>query len=711
MTTAGISKNVFKEEAYELLTELESSLLELEERSGDTNLIGRVFRAMHTIKGSGAMFGFDNIAKFTHEVETVFDIVRSGKLAVTKELIDLTLASRDLIRSMLDASDSGEPVDETKGKDIVAALKKIAGRGNGSADGASKPEGEKRPEIPEDTEEETTYRIRFKPPKDIYLRGINPLMMLEEIRQLGECRVVAQTCDVPLLDDFEPDYNYVFWDIILTTKHSVNKIRDVFIFIIDDSEIKIDAIFRANNFDGNEECKKLGEILVERGDLLQEDLQKILSEHKKLGEKLVEAGLVRPDSVQSALAEQQHLNKMREKHQAVENTASMRVPAAKLDTLVNLVGELVTVHARLNQAATRTQDPEMLSVVEDVERLMWELRDNTMSIRMLAIGTTFSRFKRLVRDLSLELGKDIDLATEGAETELDKTVLDQLNDPLVHLIRNSIDHGIEQPEARKAAGKPGKGTILLSAVHSGANILIQIKDDGAGINKDAVRAKAVEKGLIKADSELSDKEIFSLIFAPGFSTSQKVTNVSGRGVGMDVVKRGIDALRGTIDISSVRDEGTTITIRLPLTLAIIDGFLVRVSGEHYVIPLSIVSECMELTSEHFARSHDKDIVDVRGGIVPYIRLRRRFGINDTEKPEIEHLVITEVDGSKVGFVADQIIGQHQTVIKSLGTVYKDVDGLSGATILGDGTVALILDIPRLVSQVVRDEAPAMAEEI
>lgn len=711
MTTAGISKNAFKEEAYELLTELESSLLELEERSGDTTLIGRVFRAMHTIKGSGAMFGFDNIAKFTHEVETVFDMVRSGKLTVTKELIDLTLASRDLIRSMLDASDGLGQADEEKSKDIITALKKISCSGSGSACAASVPELTGNLETPEDTEEETTYRIRFKPPKDIYLRGINPLMMLEEIRQLGECRVVAQTCDIPLLDDFEPDYNYVFWDIILTTKYSVNKIRDVFIFIVDDSEIKIDAIFRTNDFDGNEECKKLGEILVERGDLLQEDLQKILSEHKKLGEKLVEAGLVAPDSVQSALAEQQHINEIREKRQAVENAASMRVPAAKLDTLVNLVGELVTVHARLNQAAVRTQDTEILSVAEDVERLMWELRDNTMSIRMLAIGTTFSRFKRLVRDLSLELGKDIELATEGAETELDKTVLDQLNDPMVHLIRNSIDHGIELPDVREASGKPRKGTILLSAVHSGANILIRIKDDGSGIDKDAVRAKAVEKGLIKADSELTDKEIFSLIFAPGFSTSPKVTNVSGRGVGMDVVKRGIDALRGAIDISSVRDEGTTITIRLPLTLAIIDGFLVRVSGEHYVIPLSIVSECMELTSEHFARSHGKDIVDVRGGIVPYIRLRRRFGINDTEKPEIEHLVITEVDGSKVGFVADQIIGQHQTVIKNLGTVYKDVDGLSGATILGDGTVALILDIPRLVTQVVRAEAPAMAGDI
>ncbi|MBF0559700.1 MAG: chemotaxis protein CheA [Nitrospirae bacterium] len=711
MTTAGISTNAFKEEAYELLTELESSLLELEERPDDTNLIGRVFRAMHTIKGSGAMFGFDNIAKFTHEVETVFDIVRSGKLTVTKELIDLTLASRDLIRSMLDASDNGQQIDETRGRRIAASLQKIAGNGSGCAEEISMPEDKNQHEASEEEDEETTYRIRFKPPKDIYLRGINPLMMLEEIRQLGEYRIVAQTCDIPYLDEFEPDNCSVFWDIVLTTKHSINMIKDVFIFVADDSEIKIDVLFRANNFDGSEDCKKLGEILTERGDLSPEDLQKVLGEHKRLGEKLVEAGLVRPDAIQSALAEQQHINDIREKRQAAESASSMRVPAAKLDTLVNLVGELVTVHARLNQAAVRIQDTAILSVAEDVERLMWELRDNTMSIRMLTIGTTFSRFKRLVRDLSIELGKDIELATEGAETELDKTVLDQLNDPLVHLIRNSIDHGIELPDVREAAGKPRKGTILLSAVHSGANILIQIKDDGAGINKEAVRAKAVEKGLIKPDSDLPENEIFSLILAPGFSTSQKVTSVSGRGVGMDVVKRGIDALRGTIDISSIKDEGTTITIRLPLTLAIIDGFLVRVSGEHYVIPLSIVSECMELTREHFVRSHGKDMVNVRGGIVPYIRLRKQFGISDTDKPDIEHLVITEVDGSKIGFVSDQIIGQHQTVIKNLGTVYKDVDGLSGATILGDGTVALILDIPRLVSQVLRDEASVMATEI
>ncbi len=701
MTTMNISKDVFIEEANELLVDLENSLLALEERPDDTELIGRVFRAMHTIKGSGAMFGFDNIAKFTHEVETVFDMVRNGKLSVTKDLIDLTLAARDQIRNMLNEAGNGDAADETRNSKLVQSLKNIAGKGAGYTDEASKPEHVRRVEPPAE-EEERTYSIRFKPPKDIYLRGINPLSLLDEIGRLGDCKIVAQTCDIPFLDDYVVDYCYIFWDILLTTKHPLNAIKDIFIFIEDESEIKIEIISKEGHFETEGNSKKLGEILIERGDLKPEDLEKTLAEQRKLGEKLIDAGLVKPDAVQFALAEQQHIKEIREKRQAAETASSMRVPSAKLDSLVNLVGELVTVHARLNQAAERLQDAGMLSVAEDVERLMWELRDNTMSIRMLPIGTTFSRFKRLVRDLSLELGKDIELTTEGADTELDKTVIDQLNDPMVHLIRNSIDHGIEPPDMRKAAGKPGKGTILLSAVHSGANILIQIKDDGAGIDRDAVRTKAVERGLIKADAELSDKEIFSLIFSPGFSTSKQVTNISGRGVGMDVVKRGIDALRGTIDISSARGAGTTISIKLPLTLAIIDGLLVRMGEDHFVLPLSVVKECVELTKEDSAEAHGRHIANVRGRIIPYIKLRELFGINGTV-PDIEQIVITEIENSNIGFVVDQVIGEHQTVIKSLGRFYKNVEGVSGATILGDGTVALILDISRLLMVLEKEE--------
>ena len=325
-----------------------------------------------------------------------------------------------------------------------------------------------------------------------------------------------------------------------------------------------------------------------------------------------------------------------------------------------------------------------------------------MNIRMLAIGSTFTKFRRLVRDLSNDLGKEIEIETEGAETELDKTVIEKLNDPLVHLIRNSIDHGIEMPQERVAAGKPGKGTIHLSAQHSGAYVLIRIKDDGGGLNTAAIRAKAVEKGLVTEGQELSDKEIFALILAPGFSTAQRVTNVSGRGVGMDVVKQAIDALRGTIEIDSVPGTGTTITLRLPLTLAIIDGFLIKVGAEFFVIPLSSVAECMELTCNQASQAHGRNIVNLRGTVVPFIRLRDVFRI-EGESPAIEHLVITETEGGRIGIVADNIIGEHQTVIKNLGTMYRGVNCLSGATILGDGTVALIIDVQQISGEEIRKE--------
>jgi len=345
--------------------------------------------------------------------------------------------------------------------------------------------------------------------------------------------------------------------------------------------------------------------------------------------------------------------------------------------------------------------PEFLSIAEEVERLTVSLRDNTMSIRMLPIGTTFGNFKRAVRDLSSELGKEIELTTEGAETELDKTVIERLSDPLVHLIRNSIDHGIETPEVREAAGKPRCGTIHLSAVHSGAHVLIRIQDDGAGIDTGAVRAKAVEKGLIAPEAAPSDKELYALMFLPDFSTARKVTNVSGRGVGLDVVKKAIDALRGTIEISSARGAGATITLKLPLTLAIIDGFLTKIGSEHFIFPLSSVEECIELKRES-VKSNSRHLVNVRGHMVPYIRLREKFTV-EGDTPEIEQIVIVGEDGHRVGFTVDTVVGQHQTVLKSLGAFYKGVEGISGATILGDGTVALILDLPKLVGAAEREE--------
>ncbi|MEO5359801.1 MAG: chemotaxis protein CheA [Nitrospirota bacterium] len=693
-------KEAFKEEAAELLTELETSLLELEEHPTDEDLIGRVFRAMHTVKGSGAMFGFDDIAEFTHEVETAFDMVRNGKLAVTKELTNLTLRARDQIRTMIEASEGKATVDHKISKSIIDSLQLLTkGTAAGSPSGHEAAAQKPSKSASGDASHSVTYRIRFKPFADLFVTGTNPILLINELRQMGSCMVVAQIDAITRLEEFNPESCATYWDIILTTTLSTNAIKDVFIFVDDMCDLHVEIVDEEGEYDEAEGYMKLGEILAARGDVKIDELKKLLGKQKKVGEILVDAGIVDSGHIASALAEQQHIKEVREQRQKTTDTAaSIRVPSDKLDKLVDLVGELVTVQARLSQTAIVHGEATLTSISEEVERLTWELRDSTMSIRMLPIGSTFSKFKRLVRDLSIELGKEIQMTTDGAETELDKTVIEKLNDPLVHIIRNSIDHGIERPDVREAAGKPKMGTVHLSAGHSGANVLIKIEDDGAGLDKERILKKAIDNGLIAPDAELSEKEIFGMIFAPGFSTAQKITNVSGRGVGMDVVKKNIDALRGLVEVKSRKGSGTTITLRLPLTLAIIDGLLVKIANEVFVIPLAVVEECVELSKKDIERTHGRHVSNVRGILIPYIRLREHFVI-EAEEPEMEQIVITEVDDKKVGFVVDYVIGEHQTVIKSLGRVFKDIAGISGATILGDGTVALILDVPTLVRSV------------
>jgi two-component system, chemotaxis family, sensor kinase CheA len=686
-------KEVFREEAYEHLADLENSLLELEENPEDMELIGRVFRSMHTIKGSGSMFGFDTLAAFTHEVETVLDFVRNGRLPVSKKLISLCLAARDCIKSILDADDHDPDVEGSQ--TLVAAFRSLAGieATPKAAAAAAGPQAGRR------EEPEITYRIRFKPFMEIFQNGTNPLALLNELRELGRCDVVSQMDNLPPLEDMNPENCYIFWDVILTTRRGRDAIMDVFIFVEDDCELKIDVIDDGSDPDGDTGYKKLGDILVERGDLSAEEMNSVLKTQKRFGELLIEQGIVSPEKVQSALVEQQHVKGVRKERSEApppqEAAASIRVPAERLDQLINLVGEMVTVQARLSQVSLLGGDSTFIAISEEVERLTNELRNTALNIRMLPIGSTFSKFKRLVRDLSQELGKEIEMDTFGAETELDKTVIEKLNDPLVHIIRNSIDHGIEMPDKRREAGKSSLGKVVLGAEHSGDSVLITIQDDGGGLDRDAIRNKAVERGLLAANAEVSDREIYSQIFAPGFSTAAKVTSVSGRGVGMDVVKRGIEGLRGTITVDSVRGKGTTITLKIPLTLAIIDSLLVKIGRDHFVLPLSTVEECIELTREDVRNSHGRNLANVRGAIIPYIPLRDCFCITDN-RPEIEQIVIADIHGKKVGFVVDHVVGEHQTVIKSLGKMYRDVQGISGATILGDGTVALILDMGALL---------------
>lgn len=713
-------REAYREEAYELLAELETSLLELEETPpSDQNaaeLIDRVFRALHTIKGSGAMFGFDDIAAFTHEVETVFDMVRDGRIAVTKELINLALSARDCIRVMLDGSDSGSVLEtqeeeESKNKsqaEVIAALRSLIPGGKVSEE--SEPEAardhdkdayetenseQKNFESKEEIVPSVTYRIRFHPGPDIFSNGTNPILLMNELRELGETNIVAQTDAIPLLKDYDPDACYTYWDIILTTRKGLDAIRDVFIFVEDDCKINIEVIDEDGELEEGIDYKRLGEILIARGDISTETLKQVLRHQKRIGEMLVEKKVVDRGVIESALAEQAHVKKKRSIRKEIFMTSSIRVPAERLDALVNLVGELVTVQASLSQKAFSGNDPELLSVAEEVERLTGELRDKTMSIRMLPIGTLFNKFKRLVRDLAEELKKEVALVIEGGDTELDKTMIEKLNDPLVHLIRNVIDHGIEPPDLREAIGKPRCGTLRLSAEHSGAEVLIRVGGDGAGIDVAAVRAKAVEKGLISPEAQLSEKEIFSLIFEPGFSTAKKVSGLSGRGVGMDVVKRTVESLRGSVEIMSKRGTGTTTILKLPLTLAIIDGLLVKIGEAYFVAPLSVVEECVELSHGELVKAKRRNMMSFRGKIIPYLSLRELFLI-EGKTPDIEQIIIAEAKDTRVGFGVDQVIGQYQTVIKTLGKIYKHIEGISGATILGDGRVALILDAGRLI---------------
>jgi len=688
-------EDTFREEADELLIDLEAVMLELEEQPDDADCVDRAFRAMHTIKGSGSMFGFDKLAAFTHHLENAFDLVRSGDLKITKELISISLDSGDHIRSLLEDKESNDELDSESEK-LLVRLHALVPAAE-SSDNDIKTEKSTNSDKPKTNNDSVTqtYRVRINPGEDAFASGMDVLPILREIRALGPCHITTIACDLPTLEDADPEICYLAWDLILTTDQGINALKDVFIFVDDDWSINIEVIDKSGHWSDTPEDKQLGEILVEKGDATIEQIEHAQAQQKKIGEILTESENIAPEKIKSALDEQQLVRKEHKKRKATEGVSNVKVPAEKLDILMDLVGELVIAQARLTQSATELRDPALFTIAEDIERLTTELRDNTLGLRMLSIGTTFARFRRLVRDLSNDLGKKIELVTEGAETELDKTVIDRLGDPLVHLIRNSIDHGIEMPEQRNASGKSEKGTVLISAVHRESHVVITIKDDGAGLDAEAIRTKAIERGVLTEDSTPTNQELYNLIFDAGFSTAKVVSNVSGRGVGMDVVKRSIEALRGTVSIDSEPGKGSTVTIELPLTLAIIEGLLVQVENEKYVIPLSQVDECIELTSEEVENANGNKLIEVRGELVPYLRLREFFN-NNRDVLEIEQIVVIRTGDTRFGFTVDQVIGQHQTVIKGLGKVYKDVKGLAGATILGDGNVALILDTNVLI---------------
>jgi two-component system, chemotaxis family, sensor kinase CheA len=653
--------DTFLQEAEDLLSEIDEAALALAE--GETSeTIHRIFRAFHTIKGSSGMCGLTAVADFTHHIETLLDKVRSGTIPATPKLADIVLAGRDQVRAIIAAEQGGDPVPAGSSEQLIEMFRAFAGE-QAAPTNPSNP----HPDEPSPTKSnsgEKVWEIRFHPYSGLFTNGGNPVLLMRDLSALGACEVITHTDAVPPLEEIDPDICYLWWSATLHTSAGQDAIRDVFMFVEDGSELEIRA-------------EGTGEPSAEEGAAEAAD-QDHAAKTPAGG-----SSAATPKSMEPASA------------RALTKESTVRVPAGRLDRLVNLVGELVMNQSRLTQMMTQIGAPELANPVQEIERLVAELRDDVLGIRMLPIGTLFSRFRRMVHDLSQELGKEVDLVTDGAETELDKSILDQLGEPLVHLLRNSIDHGIESAEERVAKGKPRRGTIRLNAVHTGANVVVSIEDDGHGINRAVVRAKAVEKQLIANESNLSDKEILNLLLLPGFSTAKTVTNVSGRGVGMDVVKRQIDLLRGSVLIASEEGKGTSVSLTLPLTLAIIEGFLVQVSDSRLIFPMFAVTENVELPGSERITKNGRNVISVRGALIPYIDLRALFLMNGTVPP-IEKIVIVEHEEERVGFVVDRVLGTHQTVLQPLGRFFRNVTVASGATIMGDGGVALILDIASII---------------
>lgn len=664
---------VFRQEASELFEVLEGALLDLGQRPDDRDLVDSAFRALHTIKGSGAMFGFDKVASFTHEFETAFDRVRKGEIKPTQELISVALAAKDYIRALIEDPQS---TDDIIGEAILDDLKRFV-----SSDQPAAPVAEtiEAPPLAPVESKQAGWHLYLEFESHILRNGSNPLDLLEDLCKLGPCFVVPVTDGIPFLDEMDPEDCYLKWDVKLHAACDKDAIDDVFMFVSDEMKLTLSPLAH-----------------VEAP--APAPLFQLLDEEPAPA---AEMPAVVAEAVAASVAEQSVAKaepKAEAKPEAKRDDrgiATVRVQAERLDELMDRVGELVIAQARLTQLAATGSDLSIKLIAEEIERLASSLRDTTMGARMVPIGSLFGRFRRLIHDLSRDLSKPVEFVTTGEDTELDKTMIECLADPLVHLIRNAIDHGIEDTATRSANGKTEQGRIELAAVHSGAQVLVTVKDNGGGLNTARIRAKAEEQGLIAAGAVLSDHEIHQFLFHPGFSTAQTISALSGRGVGMDVVKRTIENMRGSIDLSTRPGQGTTVTLRLPLTLAIIEGLLIRVGEGRYIIPLSAVEECIELTAED-ERSRGRNFLNVRGNLVPFLRLRDIMTASGTPDRHQKTIIISTGE-THVGLVADQIIGNHQTVIKSLSKLHSDVTIFSGATILGDGTAALILDVAQLVT--------------
>jgi two-component system chemotaxis sensor kinase CheA len=706
------AKQTYIVEARELLESMEEALLTVEEQSDPVEPINAMFRAVHTIKGSAGLFGLDNIVHFAHTVESVLDRVRSNQVAVSHGLTGLMLECHDHLAELISGLQS--EVEESteshaEGEAILARLLPYLEGGLFK----STPAPEATPVAlnrSADAPGRECWHLSIRFGQDVLRNGMDPLSFVRYLATLGTIvHLTPLFRELPERDAFDPETCHLGLEIELDTEADRSTLEDVFEFVRDDSQIrmipphaKVDDYIQLIR-ELPEDDLFLGEILVTGGCLTLHELEDALKLQRKeayaegsiqgrlLGTILIQENAVPPPVVAAALEKQKKFQ-----DRQAQELRVVKVSAEKLDRLVDLVGELVIAGATAHARASQGSGPANASLVEasiTVNQLVEEIRDNALSLRMVQIGETFNRFRRIVRDVSLELGKTIELQIHGADTELDKSIVEKLSDPLMHIVRNAIDHAIEPVALRIARGKPEAGTLTMSATHESGSIIIEVSDDGGGLNKERILAKAIERGLVKEGAVLADQEIVNLIFEPGFSTADAVSNLSGRGVGMDVVRSNIEELRGTIEIETEAGLGTTLRMRLPLTLAIIDGFRVEVAGSSYVVPLDVVIECLDLAP--YLESEENHLVNLRGEVLPFLRLREVFRITG-DKPARERVVVIQHGDLRAGIVVDRLMGEFQTVIKPLGRLFRGARGIGGSTILGTGEVALILDVAQIV---------------
>jgi len=685
----------FLEESFEGLELMESSLLNL--NAGDHETIHSIFRAAHSIKGGAGTFGFDSVTEFTHLVETLLDEMRDGRRDVDPKDIEILLASVDCIRLLIEAARDNEDYDEEKIQQTTTLLEQTLASTNTNSQQSSLGGDDNSNELAGD-DQLTHYHIRFIPEHDLAKTGNDPIFLFSALAELGEVSIQAITSELPALTDMDPQELYLSWNVDLITNSGIEEIEEVFEWVEDECTLEIEVINNKTSVDDEPSVDSVETQVKETEDVAAVGSKANLADNSS--QVTVSANLASEQTNQASQTGN-ITPKAKAKAKAKVEVGSIRVGVDKVDSLINLVGELVITQSMLSELGHDFQMDKIERLTNGLEQLLQntkELQESVMRIRMLPISFAFNRFPRLVHDLANKTGKAMELVIKGEQTELDKTVMEQIGDPLVHLVRNAADHGIEDAEVRIANGKPKTGTISLDAYHQGGNIVIEIADDGAGINRQKVFSKAVEKGVIDPNVSLTDSQVFDLLFEPGFSTADEVTDISGRGVGMDVVKRNIQALGGRIQVESSIGKGSCFKVNLPLTLAILDGQLVKVGTETYIIPLISIVESLQVDPSLINRaSGDMALYRLRDDNVPILPVYQMFGLS-TEYTNIcdALLVVVEADGQKVGLMVDHLLAQQQVVIKSLKDNYQQIDGISGATILGDGSVAMILDIPGMI---------------